>query len=242
MEEFSVTAIVLNSFNYREKDKILHLFSLELGNISAILKGVVSPKAKLKFAGQPFCFAKFELVKSNEFYIVKNVDLIDAFFDLTTDYHNFLFATSMLEICNHILKPGIISEGLFVTLLKTLKNIVYSNIDIKLAVTKFYLILLELMGYKLNFDKCDNCNMSIVGDVRFDLNSGSFRCKNCSSGEDVSRQDFNNLKFIDFTDIDRLHTLKIGDNSMNNVVRIIINNVCRRLNYNFKSFKIDDVL
>lgn len=242
MEEFSVTAIVLNSFNYREKDKILHLFSLELGNISAILKGVASPKAKLKFAGQPFCFAKFDLVKSNEFYVVKNVDLIDAFFDLTADYENFLFATSMLEVCNHILKPGIISEGLFVTLLKTLKNIVYNNIDIKLSIIKFYLILLELMGYKLNFDKCDNCNMSMIGEIRFDLNSGAFRCRACSSGEDVSKQDFINLKFINSTDIDRLHTLKIGYESINNIVKIIINNVCRRLNYSFKSFKIDDVI
>lgn len=242
MEEFGVTAIVLNSFNYREKDKILHLFSLELGNISAILKGVGSPKAKLKFAGQPFCFAKFDLVKSNELYVVKNVDLIDAFFDLTADYHNFLFATSMLEICNHILKPGIISEGLFVTLLKTLKNIVYNDVNIKLSITKFYLILLELMGYKLNFDKCDNCGMSIIGDIRFNLESGTFRCRGCSSGEDVSKQIFTNLKFIDNTDIDRLHTLKINDSVLNDIVELVINNVCRRLNYLFKSFKVDDVI
>ena len=75
-----VTGIVLNSIQYKEKDKLIHIFTVELGNITASLKGVVSAKAKLKFAGQPFCFAKFDLTKSHDFFVVKNVELIDNFF------------------------------------------------------------------------------------------------------------------------------------------------------------------
>ena len=98
------------------------------------------------------------------------------------------------------------------------------------------------MGYKLNFDRCDNCGMSIIGDIRFNLETGTFRCKGCSSGEDITKQVFANLKFIDNTDIDRLHTLKINDVTINDILRLIIGNVCRRLNYTFKSFKIDDII
>ena len=86
MDEIIVTGIVLTSMPYKEKDKLIHLFSVELGNITAILKSVSSPKSKLKFAGQPFCLGKFELAKGHDFYVVKGVELIDSFFDISTDY------------------------------------------------------------------------------------------------------------------------------------------------------------
>jgi len=237
LEEISVTAIVLNSLNYKEKDKIIHLFSLELGNISAILKSVSSPNAKLKFAGQPFCFAKFDLVKKGEFYVVKSADLIDTFFDLTIDYENYVFSMSMLEILNYVLKPGIISEGLFIALLKTLKNIVYNGINVKLALLKFYIYLLELTGYKLNFITCDNCGLKFMGGIKFNAESGTFRCRSCSGGELVDQQVFMSLKIIDGTDFDRLNTLKLNDDCLSSAIRLVINNVSKRLNYVFKSFK-----
>ena len=63
MNELKLKAIVLSSIDYSEKDKIIKLFSLEEGIISAVLKGVRSQNAKLKFASQPFCFADFNLIK-----------------------------------------------------------------------------------------------------------------------------------------------------------------------------------
>jgi hypothetical protein len=60
LEELEVTGIILNSMPYKEKDRLVHIFSVEIGNISAIFRGVESPRAKLKYASQPFCFAKFD--------------------------------------------------------------------------------------------------------------------------------------------------------------------------------------
>ena len=107
MEEIAVTGIVLSSMPYREKDRLIHIFTIELGKVTAILKGVASPNSKMKFAGQPFCFSKFELTKNNsEFYTVKGVELIDTFFDLTKDYDVYSLSLSMLEISQLILKPN----------------------------------------------------------------------------------------------------------------------------------------
>ena len=86
MEEIIVTGIVLTSMPYREKDKLIHIFSVELGNVTALLRGVSAPNSKLKFAGQPFCMGKFELAKGHDFYTVKGVELIDTFYDVSLDY------------------------------------------------------------------------------------------------------------------------------------------------------------
>lgn len=237
MDNISVTGIVLSAMPYKDKDKIIHIFSIELGVVSGILKGVSSPNSKMKFAGQPFCFGKFDLVKSNDFYVVKGVDLIDTFFDLTSDYDNYKYGNFMLEVCKNIMKPNIISESLFLSLLKSLQAIVYNQIKLKQVVCKFGLCVLDIIGYGLNFECCDNCGLKFVGDIKFDNYTGSFRCASCSDGGIVSRQVFTNLKILHNTDFDRLGSIKINDECLNVMLNLIIEDLCERLNCHFKSLK-----
>lgn len=222
---------------YKEKDKLIHLFSLELGNITCILKGVSSPNAKLKFAGLPFCFGKFDLALAKDFHVVKGVECIDSFFDISTDYDTFRFSNLMLEICNTILKPNIISEKLFVDLLRSLQNILYNRVDAQLSSIKFMCNVLEIIGYKLNFHTCDNCGLKFMGDIKFDEYSGTFRCANCSGGVLISRQDFMSLKIIEECDINRLNTIKLNIDVQSRLFSLLTNNLSHRLNYKFKSLK-----
>ena len=235
MEELTVTGIVLKAMPYKDKDKIIHIFTLELGVVSGILKGVASPNSKMKFAGQPFCFGKFDLVKSNDFYVVKGVDLIDTFFDITTDYDSFRFCNFMLEVCKNIMKPNIISESLFITLLKSLQAIVYNQVSIKLVVCKYILRVLEIIGYKLNFDNCDNCGMKFVGDIKFDEYAGTFRCSSCSGGVVISKQLFVSLKIISNTDFDRLNSIKLNDECLSAMIDLLVEDLSQRLNCKFTS-------
>lgn len=235
MEELTVTGIVLNAMPYKDKDKIIHIFTLELGVVSGILKGVASPNSKMKFAGQPFCFGKFDLVKSNDFYVVKGVDLIDTFFDITTDYDNFRFCNFMLEVCKVIMKPNIISESLFLAILKSLQAVVYNQINIKLVVCKYILRVLEIIGYKLNFDNCDNCGLKFVGDIKFDEYAGTFRCASCSGGVVVSKQLFVSLKIVSNTDFDRLNSIKLNEECLSAMLDLLIQDLSQRINCKFKT-------
>ena len=61
---------MLSNCDYKEKDKLVEIFSVELGKITAILKGCKAPTAKLKFAFQPFCFAEFSVIRAGKFYQV----------------------------------------------------------------------------------------------------------------------------------------------------------------------------
>lgn len=239
MEEIIVTGIVLTSMPYREKDKLIHVFSVELGNITAILRGVSNPKSKLKYAGQPFCMGKFELARSHDFYTVKGVELIDTFYDISLDYDNFKFSSAMLEICNFLLKPNIISEKLFLNLIKSLKNIVYSQVNAKIVLIKFFCDLLEIMGYKLNFGECDLCNMKFMGQLKFNYESGTFRCSHCSNGEKIESKEFISLKVIAECDIDNLNTIRISDQALDKLIALLIKNTEYRTNYKFKSINLE---
>ena len=49
MEELKVTGIVLGNIDYKENDKLVTIYSLELGVINAQLRGVKQAKSKLQF-------------------------------------------------------------------------------------------------------------------------------------------------------------------------------------------------
>jgi DNA repair protein RecO len=147
----------------------------------------------------------------------------------------------MLEVCKVILKPNIIAENLFILLLKTLNNIVYNNCNARLSLLKFLCEVLSGIGYKLNFTTCDNCNMKFVGDIKFDMGSGTFRCASCSGGTIISKQEFVSLKIIDECNIEKIKTIKISNDTLNNLLRLMIGNLSFRLNHKFKSIDIKEI-
>ena len=78
----------------------------------------------------------------------------------------------------------------------------------------------DYLGHILYFDgetmctdetyTCDNCGMKFVGDIKFDIHTGAFRCSNCSDGFIVSKQDFVSLKIIQNSDFDKIKTIKVS--------------------------------
>ena len=113
MDELKVTGIVLNSVDYKENDKLVTIYSLELGIIKAQLKGVKQAKSKLKFACQPFFVGEFFLIK-RAFYQVTTVNTIESFFDITQDYDKYLVASIVLDSIRLTQKEGMVNEKLFV--------------------------------------------------------------------------------------------------------------------------------
>ena len=84
MEE-KLSGIVLGGVSYGESDKILNIFTLEKGVVSAKIKGVKKSGAKLKFASEPFCFAEFIFSTSKDRRTVTGASLIESFYPLRED-------------------------------------------------------------------------------------------------------------------------------------------------------------
>ncbi len=206
--DYKVSAIVLKSIDYGEKDKILTLFSVELGKITARLRGVKSPKSKLKYAGQPFCFGQFELV--GEKNTVSGCDLIDSFFDLSGDIDRYNVACKILKTVDSVLVEGVINEKLFLHLIHAIRELTYSDTRPAVVHAKFLLDLLTDLGYGVNFRDCLSCGARLVRSVHLDLSTGSILCNNCA-GEytiPIKAQAIGLLKIIADTPYDKLSSIK----------------------------------
>lgn len=240
MEELKIKGIVINSKDYGEKDKLVELFSLELGKIIVKLKGCKMPTSKLKFAYQPFCFAEFVLHKQGDFFTVINATLIDSFFDLSENSQNYFNSSILLEVASCCSFGEESYYYVFLNLLNSLKLICYENVNAKLVVVKFMLNILKQLGYAMAFDVCKQCKMPFTNGINLDVNTGEIVCDNCTPiySIKISKVAFNNLRLIDKFSYDEICNFKIKEEVLKEILSVLITNFENRLAINLKSKKI----
>lgn len=231
-------ALVLRATNYLESDKIITLFSLELGKVGARLTGCNKPTAKLKFAGQPFCLAEFELIKTGELFKVTNASEMESFFDLSLDYQKMLAGSVVLESCDAVTQPEP-APTLFVETLKALKSLCFSELSPRLVLIKFFLELFSITGYRLGLDRCKNCGGHFSTHVLLDLNSGSLVCGLCRglNNLEMSQAALAGLKLVAQTDYARLGSITLKDQVISEILILFGANFLARFNHSLKSLK-----
>lgn len=239
MNELKLQAIVLGSYDYKEKDKIVTLFSLEVGIISAVVKGVKQEGAKLKFAVQPFSFLTAILVKKGDFYVLTSADLQDSFFDLTKNIEGYYAAFSLLEVVQASLMKNEVNPLVFVNLLKALKQICYDSIKPNLVLLKFILGMIKVLGYRFNFKTCSSCQMPYVNKKFLNLDTGAFVCGSCvtPSCELVSDAVFNLLQLLYNTEMEKLNTIEAKESVIKDALTLVIKNFEMRTDKKLKTIK-----
>lgn len=236
MEQIKFTGIVLKSVDYKEKDKLLTIFSLELGKITATLKGVKQDKAKLKFAAMPFCFAEFVATNKNGFLTITECCQIESFYNTISNYSKSVAGFLMLEISCIIMQKQP-DERWFLTLMNFLKELEFGNINENIIELKFMLETLNKVGYGLSFDVCSECGLKFVGDVYVNLEMGELECSACASvnSKKLTKQQFAVLKLINETPLNKLSTLKQKADVLVDLIQILKHNLNLRLGTTLKS-------
>ncbi|MBR2498371.1 MAG: DNA repair protein RecO [Clostridia bacterium] len=178
MEE-KLSGIVLGGVNFGENDRILNIFTLEQGVVSAKIKGVKKAGAKLKFASEPFCFAEFIFMKKGTMRTVKNASLLDSFYPVRENIVKYFCAGTVVEFLKRFYKEEMISEQTFFLSVDALKQIAYSE-QPKSALVKFLVDALFVAGYGLRTHDCALCEEEISERPFFDYRTGSFYCLECA--------------------------------------------------------------
>ena len=226
-----VKGVVLSSCDYKERDKLVEIFCLELGKITAVIKSCKAPNAKLKFAFQPFCFAEFSVIKNGKFYQVIDAKQIDSFFDLTLDLDTYYLSSFVLELSSICVDFEEQNPQLFLLLLNTLKHICYDKLPVHLVTAKYCIDIMNMLGYKIDFYVCASCGTNYMGKVLLNLDTGAFVCNNCKTENSlqISNQAFSLLKIVNQTDYTRLGTVKIASNVAREAILVVCKNIEYRL-------------
>jgi len=231
METKKIKAIVIGNNDYKEKDKLVTLFSLEDGIVTVCFKGVKSNNAKLKSAKELFTFGDFIYIDGKQ-KTATGADVISYFYDITKKLPNFYTACNIIDIIKTVMPKSESNPYIFVDFLKCLNLLNESKVDNVLILNKFLIRIFELFGYKFNLNICNSCGAKFINKRFMNLKYGDITCYSCRVGEviEISNAEFNALRLISLTDYDKISTLKFPESIIKSVFNVLNKNYAYRFN------------
>lgn len=148
IRSWTTLGTVLKRSNFGEADRLLVLYTKELGKISVIAKGAKNPQSKFASHLEPGNITRFELSYGRSLYIVTAAKITIRY-----DFTNLASMRELfrwLEIIDKVTRPGQSQEDLFAIVERGIQAAAISP-------ARQYLYELELystIGYQLELKQC----------------------------------------------------------------------------------------
>ena len=225
MATTKVKGIIIENKDYKEKDILATIYTVELGKVKALFKGVKGEKAKLKAHKNIFTFAEFVLENTKGNNIVSQVDLIEGFYNLSQDLDKFYEACSIVDIVKKLGNEQS-DPVFFLEFVKALKSLNYSVVLKNITLIKFLINVFKGAGYPINFSECASCKAKITGKKYFNLDFGEIVCGNCrkNTSFEITPLIFSCLKIINQTPYEKLKSIKINDEGITDSLILLSDN------------------
>ena len=152
-------ALVLKNANYRDYDRMLTLFSGDMGRVDVLARGCRKQNSPLLPLSSVFACGEFYLAQKGDRYYLEQGVLKDSFFELPEQPNKRLFAL-MVNALFYLAREGI-PEDIFVF---------------------FVFKLLDILGLRPLTDRCIVCGAEKI--VAADKDGGGGLCAECSSEEE----------------------------------------------------------
>ena len=181
MPSFTTPAIVIRRTDYSDYDRMITLFSPELGRVEAIARGCRRPKSPLVNAVEPFTSGEFQLFSHRERNSLEQCQISESYFELRSDYDKLRHGVYWLKLLDTAILPDTPAPDLFIITLRALAHLNYGELPPELVTFAFECHFMRLMGLSPRMDSCVRCGRPIDGDCRFDADLGGAICLSCPS-------------------------------------------------------------
>lgn len=181
MPAFTTPAIVIRRADYSDYDRMITLFSPDLGRIDAIARGCRRPKSPLVNAVELFTSGEFQLYRHRERVSLEQCQISDSYFELRADYDRLCHGVYWLRLLEAAILPDTPAPELFITTLRALAHLNYGELPPELVTMAYEMHFMALNGLSPRMDACVRCGKPIDGDARFDASQGGAICLQCFS-------------------------------------------------------------
>ncbi len=178
-----VEAVVLRHTDYGEADRLLTLYTRQLGKTRAIVKGARKITSRKAGHLEPFTQVKLQLARGRDLFIVTQADTIESYQPLREDLILTGHASYVIELVDRFTyEDETENPTLFRLLTETLSRLA-SKSDPWLALRYYEIRLLDNLGFRPKLFECANCGREIQAeDQFFSFNAGGVICPTCGKG------------------------------------------------------------
>lgn len=186
---YRTEAVILNSFDYGESDRILAFYTEAHGKLKGIAKG--ARRSRKRFVGnlEPASHITlgFFYTEKSELVRVESVTLVDGFPNVRGDIERFSEACYVVELAAEMTREGMhvpAVYGLILSFLNMLNNGACAGVVLRF----FEIKLLSALGLMPHLEACVACRRDFGGGnagegrVSFNSDKGGVICRQCDGG------------------------------------------------------------
>ena len=172
-------AVVLRHSDWGEADRMLWLFTREMGKLRAIAKGVRKIRSRKAGHLEPFIRVSLLLAKGRDILIVTQAETLDAYLPLRAGLAGITYASYVVELLDRFTYEEGENIQLFKLLVDTLTRLTVEP-DRDLVLRFFEMRLLDLVGFRPQLFSCLGCGEEILPqDQYFSASAGGALCPKC---------------------------------------------------------------
>jgi len=179
-----VDAVVLRHNDYGEADRMLTLYTRQLGKARAIAKGARKMASRKAGHIEPFTHVKLQLAKGRgDILIVTQAETVDAYLSLRDDLILTGHASYLLELLDRFTYVDETENSSIFRLLTESLSRLASRHDPWLVIRYYEIRLLDHLGFRPQLFECTNCGREIKAeDQFFSFSAGGVICPRCGRG------------------------------------------------------------
>ncbi len=251
MNTVTVKGLVIRTVDYKEADRLITIYTEEMGVLTALARGARNLKSRQMSASMQFCYANYVLYKRGEYYHIKESELIDSFFGIRRSLESLALATYVAEVISDVATAEADTELLRLTL-NTLYAISELNIPLQKIKSSFEIRCASILGFMPDVIAC-SCGEKL-GNFYFDIMGGYIKCYACNEREVVQHTAPENpheshivciltegaklaLSYCVHCPVEKLFSYKISDEDMTVFARASEEYLTNQLERSFKALE-----
>ena len=90
--------VIIKVQDYKENDKLLWMYTEELGKVTCIAKGAKRSKSQLLSVTLPLCFGEYLLFKGKNLYNLQEGKIINSFQGLLNNLEKLTYSSYLCEL------------------------------------------------------------------------------------------------------------------------------------------------
>lgn len=208
-----IEGIVLRTSDYGEANKIVTLFSREIGKFGAVARGAKKPNSRLASVTQPFTHGFFICTVGSGLGTIHQGEIIDPFRSVKGDIFLTAYASYIVELTDKSTDEKRAYPSLFELLRLTLHYLDRGS-DPDILKNIFEIKMLHVLGHQPQLAGCASCGKA-EGDFSFSVREGGLLCERCAGRDPyaikISPSTAKLLRLFSVIDLNRLGSINVKE-------------------------------
>jgi DNA repair protein RecO (recombination protein O) len=176
MSVITTKAFVMKSFPWKERHKLPHLLTPELGLITALAPASERLKSKIRGATQLFSLSEFVLTEKQGRYSVRSAYVIESFDPFYKDFERLTAVSHAAEVFTDVARHDEPNRSLFDLWAYSVYEISISEYPVFISCMATLRLMVEI-GLTPCLDSCVRCHDHVNVPYRFSFFEGGLLCK-----------------------------------------------------------------